>query len=131
DLQYRDACEFAVGHNVATRAVVEAGCDDCREVHTRWLPSAEVERVAPAEIEGVELAMEKLAGLPDAATARDRLSGLVTQYRAWVEAQDANVPAGSKRRVETARELLNRAGHAAKRIDAGIDLLADPQVLEA
>src|SRR5207248_3741443 len=75
DLQFRDVCEFAVGHGVATRAVVNERCD-CREVHTRWIPAGEVERVAPSRIEGVELKMEELAALPDAATARLRLSAL-------------------------------------------------------
>ena len=44
DLQYRDVCEFAVGHSVATDAVVE-DCH-CRLVRTCWIPDAEVERVA-------------------------------------------------------------------------------------
>ena len=73
DLQYRDVCEYAVGHGISTRAILDAECR-CREVHTRWIPSAEVERVAPSLIEGVELAMEKLAVLPDAAAAKSRLS---------------------------------------------------------
>src|SRR5262249_19630032 len=90
DLQYRDACEYAVGHGIATRAVLDEKFD-CREVHTRWIPSAEVERVAPAAIEGVELAMEELARLPDAAAASAKLSALVTHYRAWIERQKANV----------------------------------------
>jgi hypothetical protein len=86
DLQYRDACEYAVGHGVATRAALDDACD-CREVHTRWVPSAEVERVAPAEIAGVELRMEELAQVPDAAAAAGLLSGLVTKYRAWIRQQ--------------------------------------------
>jgi hypothetical protein len=49
DLQYRDAFEYAVGHNVATRAVLDPQ-RECREVHTRWIPSAEVPRVAAASI---------------------------------------------------------------------------------
>src|SRR5262245_1842295 len=76
DLQYRDVCEYAVGHGISTRAVLDAR-SNCCEVHTRWIPSAEVERVAPSPIEGVELAMEKLAALPDAAAARASLSALV------------------------------------------------------
>jgi hypothetical protein len=131
DLQYRDVCEFAVGHGVATRAVLAEGCDDCREVHTRWAPAAEVERVAPAEIEGVELGMEALAGLPDATTTRACLSALVAQYRAWIEAQKVKAPASPQRRAETARELLSRARVAADRVEAGITLLEDGQVLEA
>jgi hypothetical protein len=130
DLQYRDVCEFAVGHGIAARAVMdEEGA--CREVHTRWIPAAEVERIAPAPIEGVELEMEKLAQLPDAATARASLSALVTHYRTWIDGQKANIPASPECRAETADELLARARVAANRIEAGIDLLKDERVLEA
>jgi hypothetical protein len=130
DLQYRDVCEFAVGHGVATRAVQDDRCE-CREVHTRWIPAAEVERVAPAPIEGVELAMEKLATLPDAAAAKASMGALVSHYRAWLGQQQAHVPAKPRCRKETATELLSRAGVAADRIEAGIELLKDPKVLEA
>jgi hypothetical protein len=130
DLQYRDVCEYAVGHGISTRAVLDQTCC-CREVHTRWIPAAEVERVAPSPMEGVELAMEKLAALPDAAAAKASLSSLVTQYRAWIEKQKANVPAKPKRRNETGTELLSRAVVAANRIEAGITLLQDAQVLDA
>jgi hypothetical protein len=130
DLQYRDVCEFAVGHGISTRAVLDDQCE-CREIHTRWIPSAEVERVAPAPIEGVELAMEKLAELPDAAAARAGLSALVTHYRAWIAKQKANIPTKHKARHETGTELLKRAEVAADRIEIGISLLQDGQVLEA
>lgn len=130
DLQYRDVCEYAVGHGISTRAVLDDRCD-CREVHTRWIPSAEVERVAPAPIEGVELAMEKLAALPDAAAANAGLSALVTHYRAWIAKQKANIPAKPRSRHETAIELLKRATIAADRIEKGISLLQDGQVLDA
>jgi hypothetical protein len=130
DLQYRDVCEYAVGHGISTRAVLDQTCC-CREVHTRWIPAAEVERVAPSPMEGVELAMEKLAALPDAAAAKPSLSPLVTQYRAWIEKQKTNVPAKPKRRNETGTELLSRAVVATNRIEAGIALLQDAQVLDA
>jgi hypothetical protein len=130
DLQYRDAFEYAVGHNVATRALLDPD-RQCREVHTRWIPSAEVEFVAPAPIEGVELGMEKLAALVDGGAARAQLIGLVKQYRDWIAAQRAKVPSAPKNRKDTAQALLSRAQVAADRIEAGIDLLADPTVLEA
>ncbi|HTU90197.1 MAG TPA: DISARM system helicase DrmA, partial [Gemmataceae bacterium] len=130
DLQYRDVCEFAVGHGVSTRALLDDKCD-CREIHTRWIPSAEVERVAPAPIEGVELAMEKLAVLPDVSAAKANLSALVSHYRAWMATQKSSIPAKPKARQDTANELLNRARIAADRIEAGIALLEDKQVLEA
>jgi hypothetical protein len=130
DLQYRDVCEYAVGHGISTRAVLDHE-SACREVHTRWIPAAEVERVAPSPIEGVELAMEKLAALPDGAAAKASLSVLVTHYRTWIETQKTDVPAKPKRRNETAGELLSRAGVAANRIEAGIGLLQEAQVLDA
>ena len=130
DLQYRDVCEFAVGHGVSSRAILnEKG--DCHEVHTRWIPSAEVEHVAPAPIEGVELTMEKLASLPDAATAKSRMSALVTHYRVWIEKQKASIPKKPKSRHDTAVELLKRAAAAADRIEAGITLLQDGEILES
>jgi hypothetical protein len=129
DLQYCDVWEFAVGHGVSTRAVQDEK-GDCREVHTRWIPAADVERVAPAPIAGVELTMEKLAELPDAAAAKASMGALVTHYRTWLGQQQANVPAKPKCRNETATELLSRAGVAADRIEAGIELLKDAQVLE-
>ncbi len=130
DLQYRDVCEYAVGHGIATWAEMgDAG--DCRTVHARWLPSAEVERVAPAPIQGVELRMEELAALPDAATASAKLMGLATHYREWIDTQAANVPAKPKPRKEMGGLLLHNARKAADRIEAGVKLLADPTVFEA
>ena len=63
DLQYRDVGEYAVGHNVAASG-------NPREVRTCWIPEAQVERVAPASIEGVSLGMDELATLADGAEAQ-------------------------------------------------------------
>lgn len=130
DLQYRDACEFAVGHSVATEALINDG-HECWLVRTRWLPQADVARVAPAAIQGVELSMDALGQFADAAEAEAKLGAFVTQYREWINRQRRNLPASPPRRRETAEELLNRANVAANRIEQGIVLLADPQVLEA
>ena len=130
DLQYRDVCEFAVGHGVSTRAMLDDKCN-CRKVHTRWIPSAEVERVAPAVLDGVEQSMEKLAVLSNGAAAIASLSALVANYRAWIESQKASLPAKPKSRWETATELLKRARIAADRIEDGIAQLQDAQVLDA
>ena len=129
DLQYRDAFEFAVGHGVATHA--EVGRDgDCHKVTTCWLPSAEVERVAPGEIEGVELAMEALASLESGEQARAALGDLVVKYRRWQDGQRGAMPDDPRRR-EVAEDLLNGARVAADRIESGIKALDDPQVLDA
>jgi hypothetical protein len=130
DLQYRNACEFSVGHSVATSAEVEPD-GTCRVVRTTWLPTAEVEKVMPADIPNVNLKMDELAALADAAAARAQLGGLVSAYRGWIEAQRALLKGLHSRRKETADELLRKAGVAAGRIEAGIELMARPDCLEA
>src|SRR5205085_2573152 len=129
DLQYRDAGEYAVGHNVATEAVCEEGT--CRLVRTQWIPEGEVERVAPAAIPGVELSMDALSQLQSGADASTKLGPLVSEYRKWIDGQAASVPSGPAKRRETGQELLQRARVAADRIRRGIDLLGDATCLEA
>lgn len=130
DLQYRDACEYAVGHNCAT----EAPADDdgqCLSVRTCWIPHAEVLHVESAAITGVELSMDELRRLQSGEDAESKLGSFVSAYRNWIERQRSGMPTSPQKRKETAEELLNRAGTAASRIESGIELLKDPQVLEA
>ncbi len=100
-------------------------------MRTCWLPTAEVEKVAPSKIPGVTLVMEELALLKDGADAQKHLSGMVIAYREWIQKQSGSLDGLSKRRKETAEELLHRASLAANRIQSGIDLLDDPLCLEA
>ena len=129
DLQYRDNCEFSVGHSVSTTALHDDG--HCRTVRTRWIPDAEVERVAPAQIDDVELRMEELANLTDGNDAQDKLGNFVASYRNWIKEQAASAPTDPPLRKETSEALLKRAGFAADRIDAGIALLNEPDCLDA
>lgn len=129
DLQYRDACEFAVGHNVSTQAILDDS--QCYQIKTHFLPTAEVERVAAAAMPDVSLSMDLLSKLPDGKVAQDNLSALVSNYRNWIEHQQKNLPPVSPHRKEIAEQLLHRAGVAANRIEEGIAQLADPQALEA
>ncbi|MDX9754717.1 MAG: DISARM system helicase DrmA [bacterium] len=132
DLQYRDAYEFAVGHNIASEAVIHAENPAlCQTIRTVWIPQAAVERVAPSIIEGVELKMDHLAGLRDEKEASERLGSLPQQYRQWIEGQRASIPSLNAKRRETAQELLHRAEIAAARIEEGINQLHDPDILEA
>ena len=124
DLQYRDVGEYAVGHNVAASG-------NPREVRTCWIPEAQVERVAPASIEGVALGMDELGSLSDGSEASAKLMPLVVHYREWIKAQRAKVPASPPKRAETGKSLLDHAGVAADRIERGISLLADPECLKA
>ena len=129
DLHYRDAEEYAVGHNVSTRAEVAGG--ECRRVHTEWMPQAAVERVEPSEIADVEFGMEALGALADATSAKRMLGPLVSGYGDGIDGQHAGASAFAGRRREVANELAARAARAADRIQAGIDLLADARVLDA
>lgn len=129
DLQYRDACEYAVGHSIATEAVMVDG--HCHTVRTCWIPESQVERVAPADLKDVELSMDALTLLGDGDAAKAALGNFVAQYTAWIAEQRKSAPKSPQRRVVTATELLNRAQVAAKRIEEGIGLLSDPQCLEA
>ena len=129
DLHYRDVAEYAVGHNVSTRAGVVDGA--CRRVHTEWMPRAGVPRVEPSPMEAVEFGMETLGGLDGAPAAKACLEPLVEQYRGWIAGQRRDAAAFTGRRREVADELVRRAGAAADRIRAGIDLLAEPDVLDA
>jgi hypothetical protein len=129
DLQYRDACEFSVGHGVSTHAVVDDG--RCFEVRSAWIPTAAVPKVDPSAIGGVELSMEKLAALGSAAEAEAVLGGFSPAYGAWIAAQRAAAPKEG-RRGEVAKDLLDRCDRARERIADGIAALReDPLVLEA
>lgn len=128
-LQYREDYEFAVGHNVS--AIINGGAGDrCTEVCTTWIPTAEVPRVAPADIANVKLGMEALADAPDAATIQSMIGPLVTGYRAWISAQRA-IAISPQAAADIARNLMDRASRACDRIEAGLKCLEDPQVLEA
>ena len=59
------------------------------------------------------------------------LEPLVEQYRGWIAAQRQDAAGFTCRRREVAEELVRRAGRVADRIQAGIDLLAEADVLEA
>ena len=131
DLQYRDAVEHAVGHNVSVHAV----CDEharCDVVETTWMPRAAVQRVVPGQVADVTLAMEALAACPSGQAASDALAGLPAQYAAWIADERARTVIAEPRRRRTLDELLDRADVARGRIAAGITLLArDPAAWDA
>ena len=88
-------------------------------MRTCWIPQAEVERVAPVKITGVELSTEALSQLADGADAQARLGSFVAQYRDWIKKQRAGAASLCTRRKDTAKELLDRADVAANRIEQG------------
>ena len=130
DLQYRDEYEYAVGHNVS--AVAHLNPDNsCNKVCTAWMPTADVEKVIAAEVQGVEMGMEAIAAAPDAVTVRNMLGGIVTAYTRWIAEQRTQAPTDSPQRAKVAQSLLDRAAIANQRIEAGLQALDDPQILEA
>ena len=129
DLHYRDVAEYAVGHNVSTRADLTGA--ECRRVRTEWMPRAGVPRVEPSVIGAVEFDMETFGDLDGAPAAKVGLEPLVEQYRDWIAAQRQDAAAFTGRHREVAEELVRRADRVADRIQAGIDLLSEPDVLEA
>ncbi|HEV8363089.1 MAG TPA: DISARM system helicase DrmA [Gemmatimonadaceae bacterium] len=128
DLQYRDTSEYAVGHGIATGAVVTSG--ECREVRTSWVPTAEVERVDPKKMEDVELRMEALAAAESPDAVRTASGRIVSAYREWIAGQRTLLPA-EPARAAIASQLLQRAEAVAKRIEQGFDALAEPKVFDA
>lgn len=127
ELQFRDTVEHAVGHNVSAIGVVRGVV--CTEVRTVWLPTAEVEKVVPGEVAGLELRLEELAKVPDAADLRQKVQPLLSGYMAWLAQQPTAFE--PDRRKRTAQDLLTKARRAHDRIDAGLKALEDPLALEA
>lgn len=132
DLHYRDAYEYGVGHGIAAMAEVEGHGEDifCGKVSTCWVPTAEVEKVSPCNVD-VELRMEELAQVPDGEALWKLVSPLVADYNTWITRQAETDP-GTPLRRETQAALLQNATVAARRIEDGVWALRDdPQALEA
>ncbi len=130
DLHYRDVHAYAVGHGVATEALLDPE-SPCLTVRTAWIPHAAVEFVAPSKMPAVELRMEVLAALPDAAAAQTALQPLLTDYRAWIADQHAQLATLCAAQQPIGQELLKRATQAADRMDAGFNALHDPAIFRA
>ncbi|HAX84998.1 MAG TPA: hypothetical protein DCY91_01770 [Cyanobacteria bacterium UBA11370] len=71
------------------------------------------------------------AAAPDAVTVRNMLGGIVTAYTRWIAEQRTQAPTDSPQRAKVAQSLLDRAAIANQRIEAGLQALDDPQILEA
>ena len=129
DLQYADAVEYGVGHNVSAVAVTDQD-DRCRHVHTDWMPTASVEKVVPADLDKVELGMEALARAPSADAIRAMVGPMLTSYDEWIDSQTGQLP-GDPGRAQVGRDLMERARRAKDRIQAGLSTLDQPYVLDA
>ena len=128
DLQYADAVEYAVGHNIS--AVAQVDGKRCRTVRTSWMPVAQVEKVVPSNIKDVELGMEALASSPSPAAVREKIGPMITAYGAWIDKQQTGSPTDTDR-AEVAAKLLGHAARTRDRIQAGLEALDDPHAFEA
>lgn len=130
DLQYQNVLEYCVGHGVATKAHLRT--DNCQAIETEWIPTAEVEKVAPAELKEIDFTMQ---GLADATTPEEiivKLKGIPDQYKKWIEEQKAQITTLKSARKETAEKLLEEdATWSARRIHEGLELLNQADVFEA
>jgi len=132
DLQYRDAAEYAVGHNVATHAVLDES-RDCRLIRTTWIPQEDVEKVVAGKDlgKGVDLHLEALGQAESGEKVQEMLGGMVGAYATWLANQKLTLPE-DEARADVARTLLAEADAVNQRIEDGIRVLAeDPDALEA
>lgn len=128
-LLYRNELRHAVGRNVATHAEVRAGRREAQLLTTSWLPTADVPAtIAPTpadapQLAGLELGMDALASLP-AADLAQALTPLADGYSAWLTDRAAEVAALPTTLRPTAEAAIFTARRAARRIAAGVALLA-------
>lgn len=130
-LQFRDAKEYGIGHNVGVDAELEAA-GGCTRLRTTWIPQATVEKVVPRNDVGCELGMEELDRLASESfpAVRAGLMPLVERYTAWI-AEQASVAGLKSNQQATASQLLDNARSQADRIARGIEALAEPDIREA
>ncbi|MEU9842597.1 helicase-related protein [Actinomadura sp. NPDC048032] len=133
-LLYRHAPSFATGHGCAVEwepskvAVNElAGVPAPRWVRTTFVPTYDL-RLADSnlEIDVARLGMHRLATVSDAEVIA-ALKGFTSGYRAWIRQRRNQVgDIADKSLRETALEHLRRCTTSCDRMDAGIEILADP-----
>jgi hypothetical protein len=129
DLQYRDHCEWAVGHGVATSAgPLDPTLKRVQRVRTTFIPVSEVYGVRginerECEVVSNMLELAELASREDGAALQQALLPLTKRYSEWIDAQQA-MPIDRPKRRETQAELVQQARLACERIQRGIERLA-------
>ncbi|WP_457156676.1 helicase-related protein [Modestobacter sp. SYSU DS0875] len=132
-LLYRNARTFASGHGCAATWEVD-DANSVSFVRTTFMPGHELKRARPRRIPGVDLRMSHLAtaGTPE---VLETLGTIVSEYRAWISARESDTAdrAVVDEKLEgVAVRHMARAGEAADRIEAGIDVLRrDPDAMRA
>ncbi|UWP83076.1 helicase-related protein [Dactylosporangium fulvum] len=129
-LRYRDKRVYAVGHGMA--ADWELADGTCSRIFLDPVPAFVVPTVEtigfdPESVEAEALGLANLA-LIDTQPERvvSMLDAFVSAFSDWVCGQETRVE-GFGSRAATARAITDRAGEAAARMTAGVDLLRDPE----
>ena len=129
-LQFRDRCEWAVGHNTSVIAPERDAEGRVTELRTTQLPRCEVRRVRHTAVDGLEVGMRTLSEMDGPSLGR-ALSPLVEAYGRWIERQ-RYTPLERTELEKTRDALMGQAERARKRIAEGIALLeGDEEVREA
>ena len=126
-LMYRNAHTFAIGHGCAVQWDLSAAQHRAIDrVETTFIPSHEVHRAKPGELDDVDLRMVTLAEA-DKATVVANLRDLTYGYHAWIQKVEGDIESGTADVVTelraVARHHIEEMEQAANRIDAGIQLL--------
>jgi hypothetical protein len=122
-LLFRDVPNLAVGHGCS---VTWADDGPVTELRTTFLPTQALRLAEPSGGRGPK--GEELFRLDMEELARDRTYGnlraLAADYRRWIEQQATRIAELPEEHRPTAETHLENAREAARRIEAGIDLLA-------
>lgn len=144
ELLYRDRLEFAVGRTCSAtwsctnpantgglwvRDLVE-GARRANRVRTTWLPEADVPQTTAPPVPGTIVSMRRLgeAPLPEVV---DGLRPLIDGYRRWLGKRRAEAEHLPSHLQGVADEAIEDADAVAERLEAGLQLLEDPEVFQA
>ena len=125
ELQYREKCEYVVGHNLAAEPVPPIEGSEHRlvtKVRTRWLPRSEVRMVKAHEDQDVIVSMDQLAALNTPDAVRRALGKLPEKYESWLQQMESKPLSDSRAQIRK-DVLLTDARRASQRIREGIALL--------
>ena len=124
ELRYRNQVVYAIGHGAAVDWTLEG--PRVTSIATQFLPRAEVPRVDPDSggADGAALDVEQLAQITDDRQGIcDALDRFITGYRQWIADQALSRPSLAPDFDAAAGRIVERMRDAARRMQAGADLL--------
>ncbi|MEH7537436.1 helicase-related protein [Bacillus toyonensis] len=136
ELLYRNEDVYAFGHGCA--ANWEQNSKNIQQLSTTFMPEYEALSMTPnvfvnqegEEVE-LEIKMSDLAGLSSDAPPRKILNPLIKGYREWIETKWREIDNVPRRLKFIAEKHLKLCKESLDRMEKGLELLEDPQILEA